>query len=1360
MLTPDMNLQEARAQQRFGLWAEKTWAGFGGRPDRTRPSAEDVRRQLQAGKVHEKDRAAVAWLLEGTNRDDWEAICAKGRILPSRLGATCEQILDARRASAAAEWAKEWTTGGKEVIPPETDGACTRTDVETLTAGRRAQDPWSTTRRRGLTESEVRIGGQRLVADTDALDEWEAQNLSEAIEIPTKLIQSAREGRLLILLGAGASRQAPANVRLYHELARDVAGVEGSVEELGAALDEARTRIPDLNEKMAQAVEEDEDKNGGRTSPIHEEAVRLAKACGARAILTTNWDRLTRRAWKREQVLEEQTEIHSKWGTDGALNAKGVVLLHGSIEQPQGMLVTASDLKGWYENHDARSFLEEMFKRHSVLTVGYRWNDQVVNEIVTATNEAHGKALNVQWYRIHEALDPEETWHWAEVEERTGMHSIIYPRGKHSVVAALLRRIREAVEERPHTTAKRAIVEIARQGASAASDEDWEQIEKAGREGGAKLEQFLEHATAEAWIGEKLVNAGMEEALSGRGKNKEKWARWLAQGVSLERMRQVIRWTAKCGNRSLDSSTAMDLLWAWRNKHEGPLHEQGAITVWLAAQALQGYERQDVLQAATAPVVALAKAGECQAGLEMLRLGTTLRWGCRETIGPDYEETLQESGEITPQGNERAWALEELWNRLRETLLEMHAEGVLTMFERVLESHQSMVDLIKGQKGSRSSWSWTRSAIEPDDQNDASKKTADICIDGVRDALEALGADEEARGRWEGTITRYADSPSPLLRRCAIHSVRVSGHWSADAKVRWAAGNGRLEDRWCHHERYMLLRECWNISGPRTREWLVDQIERMTQTGENTDEKAVDRYRYDLLGGLARDVKQAQVLERAVSKIEARYPEWGVRPWAAYDRWHSGVRQIGPETPWTREDLLSEHEEGVKRVLEWRPTSAWKAQGERAGAHSSVAVAVEEDPEWGAKLITRLREEEHYTHWAWPALFEALGKLEEKSWKMLESKVPWNMIAGDGGRNEWDIGHMLVACASRKTEREEVRQEIGTALKIARAVWPEMLSRKETGEVSDWTHEAINRGDGKVAESLYEWGRRCAGSGHDAERSTCMATLADLARNSGTHGRACIANLGTVNGPWLAVVEPEWLKKNVLVKLEEDGPEHDAVVQGLAYTTFDQAEWIALLKPYLWQHLMERETSTEHEDSVADKWAHGMLCTVVNGKVEYEDWRVADFPQARRARIVAEVSRQVRHERDLARKLWESLIKKMWRDIESRHAGLSAPEKEAMLHCFAVLTPRQQNEFATMFGATGPAVGPIGHLLGFDNEAHEVNRGAVVRLAAHLKQDGNLAHRWKWAGLLDTLAAWTEDGEGLTKAERALALETLAKHGR
>ena len=1181
------------------------------------------------------------------------------------------------------------------------------------------------------------------------------------MEVPAKLIQSAREGRLLILLGAGASKQAPANVRLYHELARDVAGVDGSVEELGAALDEARKRIPDLNEKMAQAVEEDEAKNGGRTSPIHEEAVRLAKACGARAILTTNWDRLTRKAWTRERVLEEQTEIRGKWGTDGALDAKGVVPLHGSIEQPQEMLVTAGDLKRWYGSHDARSFLGEIFKRHSVLTVGYRWNDQMVNEIVTATNEAHGTALNVRWYGIHEAPDPEEERHWAEVEERTGMHSIIYPRGKHSVVAALLWRIREAVEERPHTAVKRAIVEIARRGASAASEEDWERIEKAGRKGGAELQQFLEHATVEAWIGEKLIKAGMEEALTGRGKNREKWARWLAQGVSLERMRQVIRWTAKCGNSSLDSYTAMDLLWAWGERHEGPLHEQGAVTVWLAAQALQGNWRQQVLLAATTPVVALAKAGECQAGLEILRLGTTLRWGCRETIGPDYEETLQESGEITPEGNGDAPALDELWNRLRETLLEMHAGGVLTVFERVLESHQSMVDLVKGQRGSWSSWSWARSAIEPDDQDEAPKKTADICIDGVRDALEALGADEEARGRWEGTISRYADSPSPLLRRCAIHSVRVSEHWSADAKVRWAVGNGRLEDRMCHHERYMLLKECWNSSGPRTREWLVDQIERMTQTGENTDEIAIDRYRYDLMGGLARDVKQAKVLERAVSKIEARYPEWRVRAWAAYDRWHSGVRWMGPaEAPWTREDLLSEHEEGVKRVLEWRPTSAWKAESKQEGARSSVAVAVEEDPEWGAKLITRLREEEHYTHWAWPALCEALGKLEEKSWKMLERKVPWNMIAGDGGRNESAIGHMLVARASRKTERREVGQETGTALKIARAVWPEMLSRKETREVSDWTHAAINRGDGKVAESLYEWGRRCAGSGHDAERNTCMATLADLARNSGTHGRACIANLGTVNGPWLAVVEPEWLKKNILVKLEEDGPEHEAVVQGLAYTTFNHAEWITLLKPYLRQHLMEREISTEGKDSVADKWAHGMLCTVVNGKAEYEDWRVAELPQARRIRIVAEVSRQVRHERDLARKLWESLVKKMWRDIESRHAGLSAPEKEAMLDCFAVLTPGQQSEFERMFGAAGPAVGPTRYMLGFGNEAREVDRGAVVRLAAHLKQDGDVAHRWKWAELLDTLAAWTEDGEGLTKAERALALETLAKHGR
>ncbi|MEV5896860.1 SIR2 family protein [Nonomuraea fuscirosea] len=205
------------------------------------------------------------------------------------------------------------------------------------------------------------------------------------VDFPAALIEAHRAGKLVIFVGAGASRDAPSNLPDFLTLARSIAD-EAQVEladQHKAHLDVFLGRISDRQFDVHRRVASHIGIPTSRPNRLHAALVDLAVAGGAVRIVTTNYDRHLSEALRgRDLVIDEYAGPALPMG-DGFT---GVVYLHGSLNQDaRRLVVTDSDFgRAYLRDAWAARFLERMFSTYTVLFVGYSHGDVVMRYLARA----------------------------------------------------------------------------------------------------------------------------------------------------------------------------------------------------------------------------------------------------------------------------------------------------------------------------------------------------------------------------------------------------------------------------------------------------------------------------------------------------------------------------------------------------------------------------------------------------------------------------------------------------------------------------------------------------------------------------------------------------------------------------------------------------------------------------------------------------------------------------------------------------------------------------------------------------------------------------------------------------------------
>ena len=234
----------------------------------------------------------------------------------------------------------------------------------------------------------------------------------DGVDLPNQLLQSLTSDRLVIFVGAGVSMQA------YQEQPPDTyypgfAGLAGLIAErlsraipetekehlkteyVGRVLGEWDDQKGDVRGHAAAILQENE---AGQRLELHRAIIRLFKGNPIPRIVTTNFDRLLIRALEAECLTRGgRWSISLAPALPPARRFTGICYLHGSVNEPQDMVLTDRDIgRAYMDEGWALRFAHSMFQQFDVLFVGYRLEDPPLRYLSLAletTGERHRWAL-------------------------------------------------------------------------------------------------------------------------------------------------------------------------------------------------------------------------------------------------------------------------------------------------------------------------------------------------------------------------------------------------------------------------------------------------------------------------------------------------------------------------------------------------------------------------------------------------------------------------------------------------------------------------------------------------------------------------------------------------------------------------------------------------------------------------------------------------------------------------------------------------------------------------------------------------------------------------------------------------------
>jgi len=202
-----------------------------------------------------------------------------------------------------------------------------------------------------------------------------------AIEFDDCLLDALRDDNLVIFAGAGVSMGPPSSLASFWKLTNDIAQGTGlaPAEPLDRFLGQLQHRKVAVHERAATLLSP----AGSAPNALHHDLLRLFRTVERVRMVTTNFDQHFGTAAKA--LFGKSPDIYRAPALPLGNRFTGIVQVHGVLTHPHDLVLTDADFgrayltEGW-----ARRFLVEVFRRYTVLFVGYSHNDVVMNYLARA----------------------------------------------------------------------------------------------------------------------------------------------------------------------------------------------------------------------------------------------------------------------------------------------------------------------------------------------------------------------------------------------------------------------------------------------------------------------------------------------------------------------------------------------------------------------------------------------------------------------------------------------------------------------------------------------------------------------------------------------------------------------------------------------------------------------------------------------------------------------------------------------------------------------------------------------------------------------------------------------------------------
>ncbi len=1109
------------------------------------------------------------------------------------------------------------------------------------------------------------------------------------VDIPDELVQAARDGTLVLFVGAGASRDQPSGLPDFRLLTSTIAdGARIAYED--AELDNPDVllgRIEDEDVDVHQRVRALIDLPGASHNSLHEAIIELAHATGSPRVVTTNYDlHLTTASGSRGLAWDEYKAPALPMGDDFS----GIVYLHGNLQQEaRHLIATDGDFgRAYLRDAWAARFLERMFATFHVLFIGYSHGDMVMRYLARSLGPNSSRYVLTSdpdapdWRRLR--IRPIEYELRGESHAALG-DAITKWAGLMSMGLLDHRQQLAQLVAAPPTT-------VPDEQSYLTSVIDDDQL----------LSLFVELAGGEAWVrwaATQPAGQALFDPQSPRSDGLWKLAHWFARQClgSEELSRSGLNLLAEAGGRM---SIA---LWhaLGQQLHGQPSPRPSWTQPWIVAMVESApSEGRDWLEYA---LVACALPDERETALVLFDYLTEPR----AVIAPSLGFGDSARVEVTIRGDD--YWLREAWKSLFLPNLSPVVHDVLAIAERHLRRARQLA-IAAGSAGP--GWdplSFSRSSIAPHEQDRYGDRVG-ILIDAARDSLELLASsDAEVTAT---SVNTWSASDSPILKRLAIHAVTVGNWRTGNEKLEWLLDRGLLFDHQLRHEIFALLAACLPSAGESTVDRLVDVAKQGPESVENEETRA-----YEAFNALVwiEDHSGAESAVTALEEARTANPTFAAREHPDFSSWSEGG---------ARGDIAPMPSEEFRRLL----AEDRRAALDQLLAFKDVRFSIG-SPSWddAVSLVTKVVDEEPATG------FELLGPEADLDDDLIDAVIRgWatseltDEMARQGverlrspqlGDGTDEIVRLLGGHGSQDNKDRWPR--VAEARVLAREVERRLEPEPVPDNVTDWLMTAINTSGGLLAEFWlravsHDW--NSDRDGWTALGSASRESIEQLLQRDDLHGVLAEVVVAS-QSHFFHAADPDWAATTVVPLLGWDDPAR-------ARRTWDGfliwGRWTdRLLDAGLLKHYLD---AVRHADELRDELRR-QLSDHLAGIALYSehdplDW-IPDFVVSAEESDRVEWHNQIawmleRLDPDARRHQWDRWIGTYWAQrLESVPSQLTKAEAGA-LAAWAVHLDSSIDEAVELAVAVPAGIQQHGDLLHHLSEHAHRAPAAYARLLAHL----------------------------------------------
>jgi len=938
------------------------------------------------------------------------------------------------------------------------------------------------------------------------------------IDFPEPLLNSLKDGKLVVFAGAGVSMGPPSNYPSFDGLTQDIENWAGLYREENEPHERFLGRLVHKDIKVHEKAIELLSRPESQPTSSHEYLVKLFKTADGIRIVTTNFDPHFETA--AEKIYQVLPPVYRAPALPLGNDFSGIVYVHGSVKaEAKWIILTDQDFgRAYLTEAWASRFLRTMFSEYTVLFVGYSHDDTVMHYL--------SRGLPPEGTQPRYALVPEG----ANLDEWSyrGIEPVVYPRDEgngHSLLPEGLQGWIEWSQRGALDTEKR-IQELV--GSPPPLDKESIDFLEWVISDISALRFFRRHAKLPEWINwvaeRKALNPLFE--FTAITDVTSEFIDWLCDEFVSVNDDDLFALIERKG-REINPWFVFAL--ARRLSYRDPIPSAESLSRWVPVIIEYGtyLDRHDLSEMLNRCL----SLGADTAAILLFEFLTSPRLDFKKLlILPEEYKTEERKSDVELGFRGDYHLSHETWAKSIKPRLDDFAKKLWPGLIRNLHTSYQLLNTWEKAVPDGDPVSWHRSAIETHEQ-DQYPDDVDLLIDAARDCLDwALENDVSLAKAW---IQALVVSESQILRRLAIYGITNDKSVMGNEKLIRVLEDDLFLTAGLKHEVFRLLSVAYPQSDQDIRVRFLDETFNKIDAQpleEDEDQERNEYQKFNLLSWLSRFSPECDELKKRLTAIQNTHPKFEAREHPDLAHWMGGVREVGVSSPVSVEELLSKPpREWIDYFLEFQ--GDWFDGPNRDGMLTTIGEAVQKNFDWSKELIEILIQRELWSSDILGSIIRAWDKstLDREQWDyVLYQLKDQNLLK----EHPHSVSDLLQDCV-KKEENIIVLEQFTSADELADMLWG-VLNQEEQIDDNNWLGKAINRPGGKLAffwlyalSKVCKQGDTCANGIPEPYRQRLDRIVTEQGAPA-VLGRVVLASqIG-----FFFAIDPEWTKANLLPLLD------------------------------------------------------------------------------------------------------------------------------------------------------------------------------------------------------------------------------------